>query len=120
MARSPQQLGERLWKPWFLVAIALVGCYQLVNGDIWWHLRTGELIAQRGEIPATDWFTYTNPDSRWIDLHWGFQWMMGQLYALGGSPYLILAKVLAGVLTFALLLSIQPPNMKRWLVCLRT
>ena len=84
MASSPQQLGERLWKPWFLVAIALVGCYQLVNGDIWWHLRTGELIWQRGtHAPG-----YPRPGIREDEIFWimtGTSWQITDELKLGLS-----------------------------------
>lgn len=33
--------------------------------DTWWHLRTGELILERGAIPATDSFSYTREGQLW-------------------------------------------------------
>ena len=57
----------------FLAIVFLFGCYALVNGDIWWHLKAGELILESHQIPTENLFTYTNPKSPWIDLHWGFQ-----------------------------------------------
>jgi len=77
------------------------------DGDIWWHLRTGQLIWQRGEIPRTDWFTYTNPDAPWIDLHWGFQLLAAGLWSVGGSAALILTKAAIGVITLGIAMSIE-------------
>jgi hypothetical protein len=99
--------GESLWAAlaWygaFLLLVFLVGCVQLEDPDIWWHLRTGQLIWERGHLPRTDWFTYTNPDSPWIDLHWGFQLFAALLWKLGGAPALVIAKSLFAVATFAL------------------
>lgn len=88
----------------FLLLAFLLGCVVMVDTDIWWHLRTGQLIWQRGEIPQTDWFTYTNPDSPWIDLHWGFQLIVVGLWAAGGAAALILAKSAVGTLTYVLMM----------------
>ena len=78
----------------------LLGVSELFNTDIWWHLKTGQLIWQRGQVTETDWYTYTNPDSKWIDLHWGFQLIVAGLWAIGGSHALILAKSVLGAGTF--------------------
>src|SRR5437763_573731 len=64
-----ERTWDALWLAAFLLLVFLVGCVEIEDGDIWWHLRTGQLMLERGEIPHTDWFTYTNPDSPWIDLH---------------------------------------------------
>jgi len=69
--------------------------------DIWWHLRTGQLIWQRGSVPQVDWFTYTNQDRPWIDLHWGFQLLMAGLHGVGGVRLLILTKALVTALAIA-------------------
>jgi len=72
-------------------------CFPMFDTDFWWHLRTGELIIERGELPSVDWYTFRDSDRRWIDLHWGFQLLITGLYHLGGSPLIVLAK--ASVLT---------------------
>ena len=81
---EPVSFGSRLYSgPWvdfatavaFLSAIALAAIFQLSNFDIWWHLRTGELIPERG-IPTRDWYALSSdtPEApAWIDVHWGFQ-----------------------------------------------
>lgn len=70
----------------------LVACFPLRNMDIWWHLRTGELILERGTVPYFDWFTFVDFDRPWIDLHWGFQILVTWLYRWGGVDLLILTK----------------------------
>jgi len=70
----------------------LVVCTPLWSNDIWWHLRTGQLILERGGIPRLDWFTFTSSDRAWIDLHWGFQLLVTGLHALGGVDLLVIAK----------------------------
>lgn len=102
-----RQRGDRYWLAAFLVLAFLIGIVEIEDPDIWWHLRTGQLIFERGEIPRTDWFTYTNPESPWIDLHWTFQLFVAALWAVGGAAALVLAKSLCGAAAFAVALSVK-------------
>jgi hypothetical protein len=68
----------------------LLGCYELFDTDVWWHLRSGQWILQNRRIPRLDVFTFSSPDRPWIDLHWGFQVALAASYATGGVPGLIL------------------------------
>lgn len=102
--------GDRYWLAGFLLLAFLIGIVEIEDPDIWWHLRTGQLMIERGEIPRTDWFTYTNPESPWIDLHWMFQLLVAALWALGGAPALVLAKSLFGLGAFAVALCVRRAN----------
>src|SRR5947209_7821000 len=68
----------------------LLGCFEMFDQDIWWHLRTGRWILEQGRIPRLDLFTFSSAGRAWIDLHWGFQVAMALAYALGGVPAVIL------------------------------
>src|SRR5262245_37201401 len=57
----------------FLALTFLLGAFPLKDTDFWWHLRTGDLIRQTGQVPRTDPFTFGAAGHEWIDLHWGFQ-----------------------------------------------
>lgn len=81
----------------------LLGCTPLSTFDVWTHLRTGQLILERGSLPVTDWYTYTDWDRPWIELHWLFQLIVAGLYRLGGIDALILAK--AGCLMVAVFIA---------------
>ncbi len=102
--QKPGQL-EWLWYGAFLLLVFLLGCTDVRNADIWWHLRTGELIWQRGHVPVTDWYTYTNPDVPWIDLHWGFQLGAAGIWSFCGTTGLVLVKSLIGTAVFAVCLT---------------
>src|ERR1035438_1858805 len=54
----------------FLILTFLLGAFPLKDADIYWHLRTGDLIRQTGKVPQTDIFTFTREGVPWIDLHW--------------------------------------------------
>jgi hypothetical protein len=89
-----------------LIGLAfLLGCFRQIDMDIWWHLKAGQEILRRGEIPRTDWFTFTSTDRAWIDLHWLFQIGAARLYALGGMKLLTLASATLGAVAVATLLA---------------
>jgi hypothetical protein len=73
-----------------LLLIALFGAsvHYTVDPDMWWHLRTGELILQNG-IPDRDPFSFTVPDNEWIAHEWLSQVFMWTVYALTGLPGLM-------------------------------
>jgi tetratricopeptide (TPR) repeat protein len=76
----------------FLALTFLLGVFPLKDTDFWWHLRTGEIIRATGKVPHTDWYTFTVPDHRWIDLHWLYQIALSWGYDHGGIEALNLAK----------------------------
>lgn len=106
--------GALLLMALFFLLVFLLGCFQLVSSDIWWHLRSGQLIWQYGKVPQTDWYTFTHADSVWIDMHWGYQLWMAALWHLGGVSALILAKSTLGVMTFAILLAASRLSWPVW------
>jgi hypothetical protein len=100
---SPQPWLDRLLFVAVLGWMFLACVFPLVDTDIWWHLRTGELILERGELPYSDWFTFTDAERPWIDLHWGFQLLVALLHRVGGTDAIILFK--AAVITLAVAVS---------------
>ncbi len=94
-----------LWGGSLLLLVGVLGSFDMVNADIWWHLRTGQLIMSGEGIPSSDWYTYMNPEARWIDLHWLFQVVSWGIFSQAGTAGLIFAKVAIGAATFWLLLS---------------
>ena len=48
----------------FLGLTFLLGAFPLKLADIYWHLRTGDLIRQSGKVPQTDIFTFTRKERR--------------------------------------------------------
>lgn len=96
----------------------LVSCFPLRNMDIWWHLRTGELILERGTVPYYDWFTFVDFDQPWIDLHWGFQILMTWLYRWGGVDLLILTKAFCLALTVGIAWFASGKSVPSWMKAL--
>ena len=76
----------------FLALTFLLGIFPLKDADFYWHLRTGDLIRQTGQIPRVDFYTFTRQGTPWIDLHWVFQIGISWIREHGGVPALTLAK----------------------------
>src|SRR5438105_2115734 len=49
---------------------ALAVLWPLPISDLWWQLKTGELIVQTGRIPHTDLFSHTAAGSGWVVQGW--------------------------------------------------
>ena len=68
----------------------LLGCQQMFDSDVWWHVRTGQWIWEHKSVPTLDPFTFASSNRPWLDLHWLFQLMLAGALGLGGVPGMIL------------------------------
>jgi hypothetical protein len=59
--------------------------------DFWWHLRTGQLIAQDHMIPHQDPFSFTKLGEPWVAHEWLSELILYALFKLGGYGLLIFA-----------------------------
>ena len=85
-------LESRILVVALLTATFSWSCSPMMGFDIWWHLKTGQLILEQYTLPFVDWFTYSDSEAAWVDLHWGFQILAAATYAAGGVALLVLAK----------------------------
>lgn len=72
------------------VSAFALGCQELVDSDVWWHVRAGRWIVENGQIPWEDPFTYASTGRVWVDLHWLFQLVLAGAHAAGGATGMIL------------------------------
>ncbi len=119
MSRAPGARFERVLAA--LLGLALLGLVVTValqktqSHDYWWHLHTGQLIGQTGEVPRVDTYTYTVPGARWIDIHWLFQVGLWQVYRLGGHEAVTLARLACVAGLVALLAPLGFRRERAWL-----
>lgn len=61
--------------------------------DLWWHIKTGQLMIETGRVPQTDSFSYTYAGQPWIAKEWLSQVIFAFTYELAGwaGPLLITA-----------------------------
>jgi len=105
------RLAEGLLR-WLMVAAAfLLGCQQMFDADVWWHVRAGQWIWANGKVPVLDPFTFASADRPWIDLHWLFQMMLAAAHAAGGVRGLVL--MAASVCGVVLLVGLMASD-RRW------
>src|SRR6516162_10582715 len=73
-----------------LVAVAfLLGCYEMGDTDVWWHLRGGQWILEHGRVPDLDPFTFGSADKPWVDIHWSYEVILVLAYRAGGASALV-------------------------------
>jgi len=58
--------------------------------DLWWHLKTGEIIWNTHSIPQTDLFSFTTNHHAWTDHEWLSQVTLYGAWKLGGYSGLML------------------------------
>lgn len=93
--------------------VALVGLLYLVSSfqamlpiddpDIWWHLRTGQWIAEHHRAPFADYFSAYGLGKPWVAYSWLFEllvYFLHDWFGLAGLVYFTVAMVL--LITFAL------------------
>ncbi|MFY9587295.1 MAG: hypothetical protein WAT66_07565 [Actinomycetota bacterium] len=68
----------RMLAPPSVAAIAVLGSVlakmlsqTLSDPDLWWHLKTGSIIAGTHSIPHADAYSYTVPGKDWVVQEWG-------------------------------------------------
>jgi hypothetical protein len=94
----PAMLGALLVGATFAVARSFS-----VDPDMWWHIRTGELILSTHRWAKTDPYSYTSAGAPWMSCEWLGDVFFAVVYRLGGLCGLeVLLAVLASAVILAL------------------
>ncbi len=80
---------RRLFVAIFLLALFALAVRETLDPDMWWHLRTGQVILSDG-IPNQDIFSFTVPENEWITHEWLSEIVMWLGYRVAGLPGLML------------------------------
>jgi hypothetical protein len=93
---------RRLFVAVLFVAIFAMAVRQPADTDTWWHLQSGRVMWETGQLLRTDPFSHTVAGEPWINHGWLVQLALWPVYrALGlGGLAILLAIIVAG--TFAL------------------
>jgi hypothetical protein len=79
----------------FVIILALglftMAARSVTDPDVWWHLRTGQLIIETHSTFHTDPYSFTRFGQPWVDHEWLSQVVMFGLYWLAGWGGLIVA-----------------------------
>jgi hypothetical protein len=85
-----------------ILVSGLLAFYPIHSFDLWWHLRTGQLILEQGRIPHTDPFSYTASGRPWVTHEWLAEVLFYLLHRTGGANLLVIWKALLCALTLGL------------------
>jgi hypothetical protein len=90
------------------VAVIFLGLFALAarnvtDPDVWWHLKTGQLIVENKTIPHTDPFSYTRAGQPWITHEWLTEILLYELHRIAGFSGLIIIFALILCAAFLLL-----------------
>src|SRR5262249_15609442 len=78
-----------------LVLFALWAINPVPCSDLWWQLKTGELIWRERGIPTTDRFSFTAAGNPWVIQEWATELLFYLLYTKFSASALVLFKMLA-------------------------
>jgi hypothetical protein len=89
------------------VAILALGLFTMAarsisDPDVWWHLRTGQLIIQNHSLFHTDPYSFTRFGQPWINHEWLSEVLLFALYRVAGFGGLIVAFGVVIAATFLL------------------
>jgi hypothetical protein len=89
----------------FVIAIGLftLAARDLSDPDIWWHLRTGQLILSTRTVPHVDPFSYSRGGQPWIAHEWLSEVILYVVFRFAGKAALVC--VFAIIITAAFLLA---------------
>jgi hypothetical protein len=86
-----------------LVYLGLLKAGTIGDSDVWWHLRTGDLIRKTGSVPLVDPFSWTAGGESWQPNAWMSDVMFSWFREVGGLITMSIYRSL-GVLFIGLLL----------------
>ena len=98
--RTENPSGDRFLQRVFSFPVMLVGLLadlalltvrsRFDDPDMWWHLKTGEIIWTTHTIPTTDLFSYTTGHHAYVAHEWLSQVLLYGAYRFGGYSGLML------------------------------
>jgi hypothetical protein len=99
----------------FVLLFGLLGmtARPALDPDLWWHLRSGQLIVETGHVPHTDPFSFTRAGHPWVSHEWLSEVIFYQLYKRGGAAALIVFSAIVTTTGF-MLLYLRCPGTRYW------
>lgn len=71
-----------------------------IDADMWWHLKSGQIMWQQKAILTQDQFSFTKLNQPWVNAFWISDLIMYFLVSVSGIPFLIIIIALIGCITF--------------------
>jgi hypothetical protein len=81
------------------VGLLALAARNVIDPDVWWHLKTGQYITEHKSVPHTDPFSYTRAGQPWVAHEWLTELLMYNLLRTTGFAGLIV--IFAAIVTAA-------------------
>lgn len=78
-----------------VVAVLVHGLRPIIDLDLWWHMRLGELMLAGEPDVGVEPFSHTHPGTPWVWKDWGSAILFHGLWRLGGPTAIIGFKALS-------------------------
>ena len=87
-------MNRLLRTPQVFVAVVFLGLFAMaarnvIDPDVWWHLKTGQYIVEHKNVPHTDPFSYTRAGQPWVAHEWLSEVLLYGIEARAGLGALI-------------------------------
>jgi tetratricopeptide (TPR) repeat protein len=115
LSQRALRLADGILLGLLLVVAFALGCQELFDSDIWWHIRSGQWIWEHGKPPALDPFTFASSERPWIDLHWLFQLIVAAAYTIAGVRGVILLTACMCAVVVGIAVAAAPSRLPGWL-----
>lgn len=80
---------RRLFVVILAMGLFVLAARNVTDPDVWWHLRTGQLILQNHKVFHADPYSFTRAGQPWVDHEWLSQILIFALYCVAGWGGLI-------------------------------
>lgn len=98
--RFSDSVDASVWRKIFSFPVMLMGLLSALavltvrarfdDPDMWWHLKTGQIVWTTHRVPTVDVFAYTTGHHPWVPHEWLAQTLIYLAYRLGGYSGLML------------------------------
>jgi hypothetical protein len=98
-----------------ILLLGLLGmtAHPAIDPDLWWHLRTGQMIVETGHVPHVDPFSFTRAGHAWVSHEWLSEVTFYELWKHGGATALIVFSAIVTTAGF-MLLYLRCPGKRHW------
>jgi len=101
LSRMNQTLSaKRVFLAVLFLGLFAMTARNVTDPDVWWHLKTGQYIAEHRSVPHTDPFSYTRAGEPWVAHEWLTELFLYELQRAAGWGGLIVvfSAILCGAL----------------------
>ncbi len=97
------QRSTRVFLAVLFLGLFAMAARNVIDPDVWWHLKAGQFIAQHRSVPHTDPFSFTRAGQPWVAHEWLTELLLFEIQCTAGWGGLIVLFAAMVSATFFLL-----------------